>query len=270
VARAAHQLIDAQPLIFPDPLALRIIGVAGARLLEENMPSYRLDGLLRARSSITVRSRFTEEELARDVAAGTRQYVILGAGLDTFAYRRADLRETLTVYEVDQPGTQRWKLERLAEAAIAIPANVRYVPVDFNERTLAQGLAEEGFRRDLPTLFSWLGVMYYLPLDSILETLRFVAGQEAPSTIVFDFAVAQSAVAPEHQRLMRDFLAFNRTAPESWQTWFAPEEMKATLRDCGFRNIVHLDWAAIERRYLAGRTDGLLTSPLVGLVAART
>jgi methyltransferase (TIGR00027 family) len=270
VARAAHQELDSRPLIFEDPLALPIIGASGARLLEDNLEFYQTDGLRRARSSITVRSRFTEEQLERSLAAGATQYVILGAGLDTFAYRRADLREKLTVYEVDQPDTQRWKLERLAEAGITAPPNLRFVPVDFNERNLAAALADAGFERRSPTFFSWLGVLYYLPPESVVETLRFAGGQEAPCTLVFDFAVTPTSVEPAYADLVRAFLVYNETAPERWRTWYTPEEMKALLAGCGFTEIEHLDWAEIERRYLAGRPDNLLTSPLIGLIAART
>lgn len=270
VARAMHQLVDSRPLIFEDPLALPIIGAAGGRILRENASNYPIEGLLRARSSITARSRFTEEELTRAMAGGVRQYVILGAGLDTFAYRRTDLRDRLTVYEVDQPATQRWKLERLAEARIEVPGNVRFVPVDFNERTLADGLADAGFDRDRPSFFSWLGVIYYLPPDAIEATLRFMAGQPAPSGVVFDFAVAPSTVAVEHRGLLQSFLEFNRTASERWQTWFEPTEIRTLLKSCGFREINHLGYAEVERRYLAGRPDGLLPSPLVELISAST
>lgn len=270
VARAAHQLVDSRPLIFEDPLALPIIGAAGERILRENKSSYPVEGLRRARSSITVRSRFTEEELARAMAGDVRQYVILGAGLDTFAYRRADLRDRLTVYEVDQPDTQRWKRERLAEAGIGVPENLRFVPVDFNERTLADGLAEAGFNRNLPAFFSWLGVCYYLPLASIEATLRFIAGQQGSGSVVFDFAVAPSTVTAEHRDLLQAFLEFNRTAPERWQSWFTATEIRTLLDACGFHDIRHLDYAAVEQRYLAGRSDGLRPSPLVELVSAST
>lgn len=269
LTRAAHQVIDAEPLIFPDPLALKIIGSSGEARMRENMAMYGTEGLRRARASVTVRSRFVEEELARSVAAGTRQYVILGAGLDTFAYRRTDFADRLAVYEVDQPETQQWKQERLAGARIAIPGNVHFVPVDFNDGTLGQALAAGGFRRDIPALFSWLGVVYYLPRPSVLETLRFIAGQNAPSGVIFDFAVPESSVAPCHRDLLREFMDFNRGRSERWQTWFTPKEMQSLLRDCGFSEVIHLDYETIASRYLSGRKDGLLPSPLVELISAR-
>ena len=268
--RAVHQFMDEQPLIFPDPLALPIIGSAGECWMRDNMAMFRVEGLVRARSSVVIRSRYTEEELTRAVAGGTTQYVVLGAGLDTFAYRRADLADRLTVYEVDQRDTQQWKVERLAEARIAIPANLRFVPVNFNERTLSEGLAEAGFRRDAPALFSWLGVVYYLPRESVIETLRFIAGQQAASQVIFDFAVAESAVLPQHKHLFREFMQYTLTAAaERWtNTWFTPDEIKAVLRGCGFADIAHLDSDTVADRYLNDPTDGLLVSPLVNLISA--
>jgi methyltransferase (TIGR00027 family) len=269
LARAAHQVIDSKPLIFSDPLALKIIGASGEAAMRQNMAMYAIDGMRRARGSIAVRSRFTDEEIERALSAGTRQYVILGAGLDTFAYRRTDLGDRLAVYEVDHPDTQAWKIQRLAEAHIAIPPNVHFVPVDFNERALAKSLDAAGFRRDVPALFSWLGVVYYLPRASVLETLQFIAAHDAASGVILDFAVPESTVAAEHRELLQEFLAYNRSRSERWRTWFTPQEMASMLRACGFSEIVHLDYETIASRYLAGREDALLPSPLVGLISAR-
>ncbi len=269
LTRAAHQVMDAEPLIFRDPLALKIIGPSGEAQMHQNAAFYATEGLRRARASVTIRSRFAEEELERAVAAGTRQYVILGAGLDTFAYRRTDLSDRLEVYEVDQPATQEWKKTRLAEERIGVPPNLHFVPVDFNHGTLGPALAEAGFRRDIPALFSWLGVVYYLPHSSIRETLRFIAGQQAASGVVFDFAIPESTVAPHHQKLLREFMDFNRGRSERWQSWFTPEEMKALLRECGFSEITYLGHETIASRYLGDREDGLLPSPLVELISAR-
>jgi methyltransferase (TIGR00027 family) len=236
--------------------------------MRENMAMHAIDGMRRARASVTIRSRFAEEELARAVAAGARQYVILGAGLDTFAYRRTDLADRLAVYEVDEPETQRWKRECLAEARLAVPGNVHFVAVDFNEGELEQALVAGGFRRDMPTVFSWLGVVYYLPRPSVLETLRFIAGQAAPCGVVFDFAVPAATVAPCHQSLLREFMDYNRSRTERWQTWYTPEEMRLLLGDCGFSEVIRLDYETIAGRYLSGRSDGLLPSPLVELISA--
>lgn len=268
ITRAVHQLVDGQPLVFPDPLALPILGAEGARLARDEAAGATEEGMRRARGMICIRSRFTEDELEAAVAAGTTQYVVLGAGLDTFAYRRADLAPRLTIFEVDQPATQRWKVRRLAEAGIAQPPNLRLVAVDFNERTLADGLAAAGFRRDEPAFFSWLGVVYYLPRDSILATLRYVAEQAAASQVIFDFAVAEAGIPPQYLHLFRAFNAYNRTASERWQTWFLPAEIRGELDTLGFTRVLHLDAPLAAARYLQGRSDQLLTGPLIGLVSA--
>jgi methyltransferase (TIGR00027 family) len=268
IARAVHQFMDEPPLVFSDPLALPIIGAAGDRWMRDHLELYRTEGMRRSRGVVVIRARFTEDELEQAVARGTTQYVILGAGLDTFAYRRRDLAGRLTVYEVDQPATQRWKTQRLAEAGIPTPPNLRLVPVDFTGNALAERLAAAGFRRDAPAFFSWLGVIYYLPSESILATLAYIADQQAASQVVFDFAVAEAALPAAHRHLFREFSAYNRTAGERWQTWFTPEEITGRLRGLGFAEIECLDAPRVTALYLSGRADGLLAGPLVGLVCA--
>lgn len=269
IARAVHQFVDAPPLVFPDPLARSIIGSTGERWMRENLSLFGTEGMRRTRGVVVARSRFTEDELAQFMAPGEPvQYVILGAGLDTFAYRRADLAGGVTVFEVDQPATQRWKAERLAEAKITVPPNLHFVPVDFTESTLERGLEAAGFRRDTPAFFSWLGVIYYLPRDSIIETLRFIAGQRAATRVVLDFAVAEAALPDRYKHLFREFNAYNRTAAERWQTWFTPEEIGNELRGLGLAEIQHLDAPRVTSRYLSNRSDGLITGPLVGLISA--
>jgi methyltransferase (TIGR00027 family) len=269
ISRAAHQLMDEQPLVFTDPLALAVLGEAAQRAMRETLAAQHTEGLRRTRGVVAVRSRFAEDELLEAVNGGTTQYVILGAGLDTFAYRRTDLAERLTIYEVDQPATQAWKQERLAEARIAVPANVRFVALDFNRQSLAEGLAAAGFQRHESAFFAWLGVSYYLARASIIATLRFIGSQKARSQVVFDFAVAEAALPARHRHLLRSFLTYMQNTDEPWQTWFTPAELKNELREAGFTDIVHLDAEKITARYLAGRHDELLAGPLVGLISAK-
>lgn len=225
--RAAHQLLDEEPRIFPDPVALPILGEAGRSMLRRNIDNYATEPMRRARAMTVIRARFAEEELERAMQSGTTQYVILGAGLDTFAYRRPDLTGRLRVFEVDQPGTQHWKLERLAEAGIAVPPGVRFVPLDLNERSLEEGLALAGFDRTRPAFFSWLGVTYYLPRESVLQTLAFIATQAARSQVVFDFAVDEAALPPYYQEKIRQVVAYTGREGESWQTRFLPMSSSA-------------------------------------------
>jgi len=231
--RAAHQLVD-RPVIHTDPLALRIIGEQARSWLEANPAFLQIEYVRAIRSMVAIRSRLCEDELARAVGRGTRQYVVLGAGLDTFAFRQPAFARQLSIFEVDEPATQAWKLERLQAAGIAPPENLRFVPVDFNEGTLGGALASAGFDRAAPAFFAWLGVSYYLPLESILDTMRFIAGHGAASEVIFDIALAESAVLPEYLERHRDLYRLMSTAPEPWLTWLDPGELRATLLALGF------------------------------------
>lgn len=192
--RALHQLVDDDPKILADPIALPIIGAEARRWLMGNVEWQQTPALRMIRAMVLIRARFAEDELLAAVERGTAQYVILGAGLDTFAYRCPDLADRLTIFEVDHPATQTRKRARLDEAGIAEPAHVRYVPIDFNEQSLAECLAAAGLRRDAPAFFSWLGVIYYLQLEPIRETLRFIADHGSRGQVVFDFGIADSAL----------------------------------------------------------------------------
>ncbi len=171
--RAAHQLVDTPP-VFVDPLAVRIVGGETEHVLAYAQEDEAARAGLRA--FIAARSRFTEDCLAEACDRGVRQYVLLGAGLDTFAYRSSARFPGLRVFEVDHPATQGWKRERLAAAGISIPPSLTYVPVDFDREILSERLAHAGFEALAPALFAWLGVTPYLTSESVLATLSWVAG----------------------------------------------------------------------------------------------
>jgi methyltransferase (TIGR00027 family) len=251
--RAAHQLCD-RPLIFEDPLALPILSDgAAARVLSEMEEDNRNPWSRGLRLFLAVRSRFAEEELALAVQRGVRQYVVLGAGLDTFAYRNpyAELR----VFEVDHPDTQAWKRERLQRAGIAIPESMRYAPVDFDCATLLHGLESAEFRRDQPAFFSWLGVVPYLTRAGAFATLSFVAGLPRPSGVVFDYAIPRERMGEAEQRAF-DFLAERvARAGEPFRLFLEPEQLAEELRAIGFTEIEDLDSAAIRARWLGEETQ---------------
>jgi methyltransferase (TIGR00027 family) len=245
--RAAHQALD-DPVIHSDPLALRIIGAEGRHWMETNPAAQQIPWVRATRKMLATRTRLSEEALLRAVGRGTTQYVVLGAGLDTSAYRLEDLAGRVTTFEVDEPSTQAWKLERLEDAGIAIPANLRFVPVDFNTGSLAEALACAGFDRAAPAFFSWLGVSYYLPLESILDTMRFISGHDAPSEVMLDIALAESAVRPEdvdHHRYFRGQMS--KTA-EPWLSWLEPRDFRGTLLGLGFTEVEVIEAnEAVER-----------------------
>lgn len=255
--RAAHQLFDA-PRVLDDPLALTIVGddVAGELRSSAAGELGRIQRALRA--FMAVRSRFAEDELARAVERGVRQYVVLGAGLDTFAYRNPfpDIR----VFEVDYPATQQWKRAQLAAGAIAIPPSVTFAPVDFERQTLADGLESAGFDRAERAFFSWLGVTMYLTGEAIRSTLAYVASTRPGGGIVFDYAVPRSSLGVIGRFAFDAVSTRVAAAGEPFQTFFDPPALRAELEQAGFHSITDLGREELNARYFELRTDGLRVS----------
>ena len=190
--RAAHQLLD-DPKVFDDPVALRIIGKESASALQANPHQFeatRLSSYLRA--FVAARSRYAEDELALGVRRGVSQYVILGAGFDTFAFRNPYPDGVLHVFEVDYPSTQTWERARLEEVGITVPGNLTFAPIDFETQTLEEGLRSAGYDSGKCTFFSWLGVTEYLTAEVVMATLRFIASATVGSGVVFDFLFTAS------------------------------------------------------------------------------
>src|SRR5208282_1335932 len=254
IRRAAHQLLD-EPRVLDDPLALLIIGAETAQELRSNPKEHH--AFSRAfRAFMAARSRYAEDELARAVAHGVTQYVILGAGLDTFAYRNP--HPGLRVFEVDHPATQAWKREQLQSAGIAVPPSLTFVPIDFEQQTLADGLAQSGFNAGAAAFFSWLGVTPYLTREACMTTLNFIAKLRATSGVVFDFAVDPALLNPG-QRQALDALS-RRVARygEPFQLFFDPVKLRDELKGMGFRSTEFLQGKELNARYFKDRKDGLL------------
>lgn len=266
IRRAAHQLLD-HPRVFEDSLALAILDEKTARLLEAD-PS-RFENSPRLRAFIAARSRFAEEEVAAAFNRGVRQSVLLGAGLDTFAYRNPFTGSGLRVFEVDHPATQTWKREQLAEAEIAVPLSLTFVPLDFEEHSLAEALEQAGFRADQPAFFSWLGVVPYLTLEAAKSTLEWIGSLPAGNAVVFDYAVSPESLSPPQKAAFDALASRVSRAGEPFQLFFEPGELAAMLREMGFRQIEDLDAAEIDRRYFGDRLDGLRVGGLAHLVSAR-
>jgi methyltransferase (TIGR00027 family) len=246
--RAAHQLLDGGR-IFADPLAVRVLGQAPAEVFGAELEQPATRGM---RALIAARSRFAEDGLAAAVARGVRQYVLLGAGLDTFALRNPF--EGLRVFEVDHPATQGWKRRRLAEAGLAAPPSLTFAPVDFETQTLAAGLAAAGFDAAAPALFAWLGVVIYLSRETVLETLAFIGGlpggaRPGGAQVVFDYGVPLSAYPAEQRAQLAARDARVAALGEPWITRFEPAELAGLLRARGFTSIEDLGPAEIGRRF---------------------
>ncbi len=244
--RAAHQALD-QPVIFYDPLALRIAAC----------PGNASRGSRALRAFVAARSRYAEDQVSAFFAQGVRQYVVLGAGLDTFAYRNP-YAPALRVFEVDYPDTQAWKMERLKLAGIEIPHSVSFVPVNFEEQELSKQLAcSPAFDPSGRAIFSLLGVTPYLTKSAFLETLRVIASMPEGSGVVLDYGIPAACLTLT-DRVRRQALAARvAMAGESFRLFLLPREISGILHDLGFTRIEDLGPEEINLRYFANRRDGL-------------
>jgi methyltransferase (TIGR00027 family) len=257
IRRAAHQIMD-RPPVLDDPIAVRLVGSGYPRHMERAMHRVARD----FRAFMAVRSRYVEDKLAEAVAQGIRQYVVLGAGLDTFAYRNPF--PSLRVFEVDFPATQEWKKAMLGEALIGLPADLTFVPLDFERQTLAEGLAEAGFYAEKPAFFGWLGVIPYLTMEAFRATLGAIGQLPAGSGVGFDYALAPETLTPAG-RIAFDALADRvAAAGEPFQLFFTPDALQTELRSAGFRRFEQLDSEQLNELYFKERADGLRLST-VGL-----
>lgn len=265
--RAAHQILE-YPRVFNDPYALPILGIGGEDGLRAELANHQQPGARSMRAFMALRSRYAEDRLTESLDRGVRQYVILGAGLDTYGYRNPHAWRGLRVFEVDFPATQEWKCRQLAEAGISAPGSLRYAPVDFEKQTIADGLRAAGFRFDQPAFLSMLGVVIYLSRPAIEDTLRFVAGLAPGSELVFDFALPFGELGP-YERLsrIRSEAAMHRIG-EPWISTFNADQLSARMRATGFSHAGVLDANEANARYFAAREDGFRLSGSGRMMAA--
>jgi methyltransferase (TIGR00027 family) len=256
--RGAHHILDDEPKILDDVFARAFAGFASDEEMLASLDAMAFPDFRPMRTLFAVRNRYAEDELAIAIGRGTSQYIILGAGLDSFAYRRPDLLRTLDVYEVDHPASQAWKRARIETLGIEVPARLHYVPVDFEQETLTGRLTAGGINLDAAMFFSWLGVIQYLPSAAVLGTLHEIAERAAPgSQIVFQLIPPPATLASEERELVIALAARGKAIGEPWLSFFEPEKMEEHLAGMGFTEIRHLDQAQATSRYLQGRSDGL-------------
>lgn len=269
MTRAAHLLVDAEPPIFRDDYALSLSGFTADEATAV-VEGFEPDVGAVFRATVLVRARFTEEQLEEAVAGGVSQYVILGAGLDSFAWRRPDLVSRVETFEVDHPGTQAYKRDRLAAEGMSAPAGLHFVAMDFTADTdLGTVLADAGYRSDRPTVWSWLGVLTYLTPDQIRNALRRLAELSAAgSVLVGDFVLSRSLmddVARAADDIGRPAAAGQG---ESYLSTFEPEHIVELTAESGWRDArtwLPFDFAS----WFEGRSDSMSPSTYVGLFVAR-
>lgn len=250
VHRAIHQELEGGRIL-KDPLAERILGTDAQLVLEEARRDPSLRGL---RLFIAVRARFAEDAIAHALEQGFCQIAILGAGLDTFAYR-SPLAQRLRIFEIDHPATQAWKRERLAQAAIPVPRTVTFVPVDFEREDLPRALSASGFDLAQPSFFTWLGVVPYLTESAVFATLGFIASLPQGAQVVFDYANPPAEeVGSLEDRRARDALAARvASVGERFRSHFETDALHTRLAEMGFREIEDLGPNAIRERYFPQR-----------------
>lgn len=268
VERAAHRLIDS-PLVLDDPVSIQVIDPeAAARLRAHPERHDRRSPITKfTRAMVVVRTRVAEDELARAAARGVTQYVLLGAGFDTFAYRNP--LPGIRVFEVDHPATQQVKRARLAAAGIAVPGSVTFIACDFVGDTLPQVLAAGGFDAARPAVIAWLGVVMYLTRHDVLRTLRYIASLPYGTALIFDYAVPPSALPWLPRLYYRKVLQKLDAEGEPWLSFFEPAALRADLEGLGFAGLDDLGAADIDARYLSGRTDGLKAGSVGRIAIAR-
>ncbi|HEV7559253.1 MAG TPA: class I SAM-dependent methyltransferase [Kofleriaceae bacterium] len=253
--RALHVEVDPPPHVLDDTIGLSLAAPDGEWRRRPDMdPKFTRQ----FRASIVARARFIEDLVVEQVSRCVGQYVILGAGLDTFAQRRPEIASRLRIFEVDQPGPQAWKRQRLIDLGFGIPESLRLVPVDFEAGDAWwERLAAAGFDAGQPAIVASTGVSMYLTKDAIAATLRQVAALARGSTLAMTFLMPIELADPEARPGLE--LAANgaRSSGTPFISFFTPAEMLALASDAGFRDVQHVSATALAQRYFAGRADGL-------------
>jgi methyltransferase (TIGR00027 family) len=254
--RAAHQLLD-NPKIFDDPLAVPLLSPDYSASIKRATarPNWITSRTMRA--FFAARSRFAEDQLALAIKRGATQYVILGAGLDTFAYRNP--YKSLRVFEVDFPATQRWKRHLLQKANIAAPDSLTYVLVDFEKQSFVDGLTASGFVPQQPTFFSWLGVTFYLAPATVLATLQSILAFSPQNGVVFDYGIPRKSLNFFNRLALDGLLRRVAAAGEPMQGFFDPDDLVRQLTSMGYTHISNLTTDQINNLYFRNRSDSLKT-----------
>jgi methyltransferase (TIGR00027 family) len=266
--RAMHVQVDAAPHVLDDEIGLHL---AAPDEDWRNRPDMDAQGTRGYRASIVGRARFIEDLVAQQCERGVRQYVILGAGLDTFAQRQPDIASRLTIFEVDRPGAQTWKRKRLIELGYGIPDGLRLVPVDFEAgQSWWEQIAHAGFDTNASAVIASTGVSMYLTREANLATLRQIAQLAPGSTLAMTFLLPLDLIDPAERAQHEAVYERARAAGTPFVSFFTPDDMLALAREAGFNNVQYVSTADLVERYFARRPDGLQPSTGEAFLVATT
>jgi len=256
--RAMHVMVDAAPHVLKDEIGLQLAAPDGGWRRRGDMDEHRTR---RSRASIVARARFVEDMVEEQAAAGVGQYVILGAGLDTFAQRKPKIASGLTIFEVDQAGPQAWKRQRLTELGLSVPDRLKFVPVDFEAgANWWDELIAAGFDAEKPAVVVCAGVTMYLTSDAILAMLRQIATLAPGSMLAMTFMTPLELVEPEERGARQAAEKGARASGTPFISFFAPQEMLQLAEAAGFKSARRVSAADLAQRYFDGRPDGLRPS----------
>jgi len=255
IRRAAHQLLDT-PLILEDPVAVGLVPEAGANAIRAGLAEHQTEESILLRSLFVMRSRFAEDRLAEAAARGVRQYLIVGAGLDTFPWRQPDYARDMHIFLADHVSILVWTQEKFWERGLAKPGNLTFVPLDLEDGRLGPHLAGFGFLAQ-PAFCSALGVTQYLEPSAVEALLRFVASLGRGSEIVFSYVPRAQDLEGADRDFAEASAARTERFGEPWKARFSADELHALLFAAGFGEVSHLTPEHAWQRYFAGRADGL-------------
>lgn len=266
--RALHVEIDPPPHVLEDEIGLQMVAPDDGWRARPDMDPPGTRGF---RASIVARARFIEDLVAEQGGRGVTQYILLGAGLDTFAQRRPEIASRMRVFEVDQPGPQAWKRQRLTELGFGVPDWLRLVPVNFEQNgSWWQELAVAGFDPGRPAVVASTGVSMYLSKDATAATLRQLAGLAPGSTLAMTFLLPRDLLDDADRAGLQAADQGARASGTPFVSLYAPQEMLAMAREAGFAGVRHVSGASLGERYFAGRSDGLRPSSGEDFLVAAT
>jgi methyltransferase (TIGR00027 family) len=267
IRRAAHQLLDL-PRIFEDPVAVGLVPEATEQAILAAADEHRAPLSTLLRGLFAFRNRFTEDRLTEAVARGVRQYVVVGAGLDTFAWRQPSFAHHMQLFYVDHPASLAWTMARFQQCGLPMPGNLSFVAADLETRELAIRLEEHGFKHEAGVFCSVLGVTQYISRDAVEALARFAASMQVQSEIVFSFVLPNDDLEGQELEAALYGVASTNAMGEPWVTRLRVSELFDLLTRLGFGEVFHLTPKRAQQRYFAGRDDMLKAPQLEQLIAA--